>query len=160
MAMQPDIQYVRFYTAGSAARKLELLPKKEKATLSVPHRPRAIRRKKTVICVDPVAMFATLVAVVMFVAMGIGMVQLFTVQAQNRQMDRYLSDLRAETAQLQEQYRSGYDLKDVEQKALEMGLVPIEQVEKVIIEAPAVQEEPAPTFWENVGAFFGELFGA
>lgn len=160
MAMQPDIQYVRFYTAGSAARKLELLPKKEKATLSVPHRPRAIRRKKTVICVDPVAMFATLVAVVMFVAMGIGMVQLFTVQAQNRQMDSYLSDLRAENAQLQEQYRSGYDLKDVEQKALEMGLVPIEQVEKVIIEAPAVQEEPAPTFWENVGAFFGELFGA
>ena len=105
-------------------------------------------------------MFATLVAVVMFVAMGIGMVQLFTVQAQNRQMDSYLSDLRAENAQLQEQYKSGYDLKDVEQKALEMGLVPIEQVEKVIIEAPAVQEEPAPTFWENVGAFFGELFGA
>ena len=99
MAMQPDIQYVRFYTAGSAARKLELLPKKEKATLSVPHRPRAIRRKKTVICVDPVAMFATLVAVVMFVAMGIGMVQLFTVQAQNRQMDSYLSDLRAENAE-------------------------------------------------------------
>ena len=160
MALQPDIQYVRFYTDGSAARKLELLPKKEKATLSAPRRMRAYRQKKTVICVDPIAMFATLVAVVMFIAMGIGMVQLFTVQAQNRQLDSYLSDLRAENVQLQEQYHTGYDLKDVEQKALEMGLVPIEQVEKVIIQAPAVQEEPAPTFWENVGAFIGELFGA
>ena len=34
MAMQPDIQYVRFYTTGSAARKLELQPKKEKAKKS------------------------------------------------------------------------------------------------------------------------------
>ena len=160
MAPQPDIQYVRFYTDGSAARKLELLPKKEKATLSAPRRPRIHRQKKTVICVDPIAMFAVLVAGVMLIAMGIGMLQLGSIQAENQRMDSYISDLRTENAQLQAQYEAGYDLKDVEQKALEMGLVPIEQVEKVIIEAPAVQEEPTPTFWENIGAFFGELFGA
>lgn len=160
MALQPDIQYVRYYTAGSAARKLELLPKKEKATLSTPHRPKAIRRKKTVICVDPIAMFATLVAGVMLIAMAVGMFQLGSIRTENQRMDNYLSSLRAENAQLQAQYESGYDLKDVEQKALEMGLVPIEQVEKVVIEVPKVQKEPAPTFWENVGAFFGELFGA
>ena len=48
----------------------------------------------------------------------------------------------------------------MEQKALEMGLVPVDQVEKVIIEVPEIAEKSEPTFWENVGAFFGELFGA
>ena len=81
MAMQPDIQYVRFYTTGSAARKLELQPKKEKAKISAPQRPQTRRKQKTVVYIDPVSMFAVLVAGVMFIAMAVGMLQLGSINA-------------------------------------------------------------------------------
>ena len=36
----------------------------------------------------------------------------------------------------------------------------IDQVEKVIIEVPEIAQETEPSFWEKIGAFFSELFGA
>lgn len=160
MALQPDIQYVQFYTAGSAARKLELLPKKEKAKISAPQRPQTRRKKKAVVYIDPISMFAVLVAGVMFIAMAVGMLQLGSINAETVQMESYVSELRAENTRLRNEFEDGYDLKDVEQKALEMGLVPIDQVEKVVIEVPEIVQEPEPTVWEKIGAFFSELFGA
>ena len=160
MARQPDIQYVRFYTAGSAARKLELPPEKNKAKITTPQRPQTRRRKKAVVYIDPISVFAVLVAGVMLIAMAVGMLQLGSVNAETAKMESYVAELRAENTQLREKYESGYDLKDVEQKALEMGLVPVEQVEHVVIDVPEIVEEPEPGFWENVGAFFSELFGA
>ena len=160
MAMQPEIQYVRFYTTGSAAQKLEPLPKKEKAKISAPQRPRTRRKQKAVVYIDPISMFAVLVAGVMFIAMAVGMLQLGSINHEAVRMESYVSELRAENIKLRNEYESGYDLKDVEQKALEMGLVPVDQVEKVVIEVPEIAETPKPGFWEKVGAFFSELFGA
>ena len=160
MARQPDIQYVHFYTDGSAARKLELLPKKNKTAAPVPQRPRVRREKKTVVAVDPISVFATLVAGIMLIAMAVGMLQLGGINAENQKLEAYVTELRTENASLRAEYEAGYDLKDVEQKALEMGLVPMDQVEKVVIEVPQIVEEPQPTLWENIGAFFSELFGA
>ena len=160
MAMQPEIQYVRFYTTGSAAQKLELLPKKEKVKISAPQRPQTHRKKKAVIYIDPISLFAVLVAGVMFIAMAVGMLQLGSINNEAVRMESYVSELRAENTRLANEYEAGYDLKDVEQKALEMGLVPIDQVEKVIIDVPEIAETPEPGFWEKVGAFFSELFGA
>ena len=160
MALQPDIQYVRFYTAGSAARKLELQPEKKKAKISAPQRPQTRRKKKAVVYVDPISVCAVLVAAVMFVAMAVGMLRLGSMNTQTAQMESYVTQLRSENVMLRKEYESGYDLKDVEQKALEMGLVPIDQVEKVVIDLPEITEEPEPTFLEKVGNFFSELFGA
>jgi hypothetical protein len=160
MARQPDIQYVRFYTDGSAARKLELQPQKKKTRTPLPQRPRVRREKKTVVAIDPISMFATLVAGIMLIAMVVGMLQLGDINADNQKMEAYISDLHAENVALRAEYEAGYDLADVEEKALAMGLVPIDQVEKVVIEMPEPVSEPEPTFWENVGAFFAELFGA
>jgi hypothetical protein len=160
MALQPDIQYVRFYTAGSAARKLELQPKKEKAKISAPQRPQTRRKQKTLVYIDPISVFAVLVAGVMFIAMAVGMLRLGAVNSEVDRMNDYVTQLQAENTALRNEYRSGYDLKDVEQKALEMGLVSVEQVEKVVVEVPEIVEEPEPGFWEKVGAFFSELFGA
>ena len=160
MAMQPDIQYVRFYTSGSAARKLELQPKKEKAKIAAPQQPQTRRKKKAVVYIDPISMFAVLVAGVMFIAMAVGMLQLGSINTQTARMESYVSELRAENTRLQNQYESGYDLKDVEQKALEMGLVPIDEVQKVVIDVPEITQESEPSFWEKAGAFFSELFGA
>jgi hypothetical protein len=161
MARQPDIQYVRFYTDGSAARKVELQPEKKKINAPVaPQRPRVRRQTKTVVHVDPISMFAVLVAGVMLIAMAVGMLKLGAINAENVRMESYVAELRTENAQLRAEYEAGYDLKDVEQKALEMGLVPMDQVEKVVIEIPEDVTKPEPTFWENVAAFFSELFGA
>lgn len=160
MARQPDIQYVRFYTDGSAARKIELQPEKKKNKVALPQRPRVRKEKKTVIHVDPISVFAVLVAGVMLIAMVVGMMQLGSINADADKMENYVAALQSENTQLRAEYESGYDLKDVEQKALEMGLVPIDQVEHVTIELPETPVEEEPTFWENVGAFFAELFGA
>lgn len=160
MALQPDIQYVRFYTAGSAARKLELQPEKKKAKISAPQRPQTRRRKKTLVYIDPISLCAVLVAGVMLIAMAVGMIRLGSINAQTERMNSYVTELRAENTRLRNEYKSGYDLKDVEQKALEMGLVPIDQVEKVVIEVPEIPQESQPGFFEKVGSFFSELFGA
>ena len=160
MARQPDIQYVRFYTDGSAARKIELQPEKKRNKVALPQRPRVRKEKKTVIHVDPISVFAVLVAGVMLIAMVVGMMQLGSINADADKMENYVAELQSENTQLRAEYESGYDLQDVEQKALEMGLVPIDQVEHVTIELPEPPVEEEPTFWENVGAFFAELFGA
>lgn len=159
MARQPDIQYVRYYTSGSAARKIELQPeKKKKNNVTLPQRPRIQRQKRTVIPVDPISVLAVLVAGFMLIAMVAGMLRLGAVNAEVETMDGYVAQLQQENAALRQEYESGYDLKDVEQKALEMGLVPIEQVEHVTIEVIEPVEEAEPTFWEKAAAFFGELF--
>jgi hypothetical protein len=159
MARQPDIQYVRYYTSGSAARKIELQPeKKKKNNVTLPQRPRIQRQKRTVIPVDPISVLAVLVAGFMLIAMVAGMLRLGAVNAEVEAMDGYVARLQQENTALRQEYESGYDLKDVEQKALEMGLVPIEQVKHVIIEVIEPVEEAEPTFWEKATAFFSELF--
>jgi hypothetical protein len=159
MARQPDIQYVRYYTSGSAARKIELQPeKKKKNNVTLPQRPRIQRQKRTVIPVDPISVLAVLVAGFMLIAMVAGMLRLGAVNAEVEAMDGYVARLQQENTALRQEYESGYDLKDVEQKALEMGLVPIEQVKHVTIEVIEPVEEAEPTFWEKATAFFSELF--
>ena len=159
MVRQPDIQYVRYYTSGSAARKIELQPeKKKKNTAAQPQRPRTHRQKKTVIHVDPISVLAVMVAGIMLITMVIGMLRLGQVNSEVDTMNSYVAQLQQENTALRQEYESGYDLEDIEQKALEMGLVPIEQVQHVTIEVPETPIEAEPTFWEKAAAFFSELF--
>ena len=60
--------------------------------------------------------------------------------------------------QRQQEYASLYDLADIEEKALALGMIPAEQAEVVTI-APFVQEEivEAP-WWENISWFLKGLF--
>jgi cell division protein FtsL len=158
MARQPDIQYVRYYTSGSAARKIEPQPEKKKKNPVAPQRPRVRREKKTVIHLDPISVLAVMVAGIMLITMAVGMLRLGAVNAEVKAMDDYVAQLQQENTALRQEYEAGYDLKDVEQKALEMGLVPIEQVEHVTVELPEISVEEEPTFWEKGAAFFSELF--
>ena len=159
MARQPDIQYVRYYTGGSAARKIELQPEKKKKNIAAqPQRPRTRQQKKTVIHLDPISVLAVMVAGVMLIAMAIGMLRLGQVNTEVDAMNSYAAQLQQENASLRQEYESGYDLEDIEQKALEMGLVPIEQVQHVTVAVPETPVEAEPTFWEKAAAFFSELF--
>ena len=65
----------------------------------------------------------------------------------------------AQNQELEETYRSGYDLEEIERKALALGLVPVEQVQhiRMQVELPA-QKVEEPSFWEEMTAFFAGIF--
>ncbi len=153
MARVNKVQYVNFYTAGSAAYKFEPkpLPKKQ-ATL-----PRIRRKKRIVIHVDPVAVLCGCVAVVLLVMMLSSLAQFTVVHKQEQQMAEYVEQLRQENSALQEEYRSGYNLDEIRDIALGMGMIPAEQAEHVKVELNVPQVEQ-PTAWDNFCTFLAGLF--
>lgn len=158
MAKRYDIQYVSFYTGGSAARKPEILmPQPEK---SVPvSAPKARPRKQTVIRVDPLALISIAVSVVMLVLMGVGVMRLQTAHEREAKMMAYVENLQAENSALREKFNENYDPAAVKEMALALGMVPVEQVtHKTIRVEPMVEEAAEPTLWEQVQAFFDGLF--
>lgn len=159
MARQLDIQYVRFYTAGTAARKVDIpaVPARPERPATLP-KPRVRQRKRQVICVDPVAMCAVVVAAVLFVAMAVGVVELAGASKSSQKMESYTAKLQAENAQLQEIYDSGYDLADIQEKALAMGMVPVTQVPHITVQVPVTETEPELTFWQQLSQTIRELF--
>jgi hypothetical protein len=62
---------------------------------------------------------------------------------------------------LQNKYDSSYDLEEIREIALAMGMVPMEQLETVQISVPVVEaEEQAqePSGWEAFCTFLAGLF--
>ena len=157
MARQPEIQYIRPYTDGSAARQLELLPQRKPRTKL----PKVRKVKPLIIPVDLTALCGILVAAVMLVMLVSGCIQLQQARAETERMASYVSSLRNENAELKHEYQSGYDLETVEKTALALGMVPAEEVTRITIEGEEPQVEIEfyePTFWEKVASFFDGLF--
>lgn len=155
MARRPDVQYIRLYTDGNAARELE--PKQQprkKARL-----PRPWRQKTVAIHIDPVAVGGILVAGVLMVSLIVGMCALFDVQAERAAMERYVTVLEQENELLQHTYENGYDLEEVERAALAMGMVPSSQVQTIPITVEVPEQEAPAGWWERTCVFFTELFG-
>ena len=156
MAQKTQIQYIRLYTDGSAARQMELPEKKRRAKTRLP----AIRRNKAqVIRLEPAAIAAILMAAVMVIAMVAGCASLRSDLRQADAMARYVSALRNENAELQYTYHTGYDLDVVESIALSLGMVPQEEVTRVQIRVEKMAEpQPEYTWWEQVITFLTGLF--
>lgn len=153
MARYPEVQYIRIYSEGSAARELERKPARKISPLPEP-KPRA--EKKIVIRIDPVATAGIVVAAIMLIMMIAGFAQLSEAAAQTHQLERYVAELQEKNAGLQEAYRAGYDLEQIEKTALSIGMVPMDQVTHVRIQLPP---EPVElSWWEQVQNFFTGLF--
>ena len=156
MVQKPDIQYVtQFYSYGSEAKVLELKPaKKQKKSVL----PKAAPQQKIRIMVDPVALGAIVIAVVLAVVMAFGVCSYLEICNDYEAMTSYVIELQNINVQRQQEYASLYDLADIEEKALALGMIPAEQAEVVTI-APFVQEEivEAP-WWENISWFLKGLF--
>ena len=153
MARQPDVRYIRLYTDGSAARKME--PTFLKNTIRLPN---AKRKKKLVLRIDPVAVLGVAVAAVMMVLMLVGVVQLSAAQKQEAVMAEYVQTLKTENEVLQNTYNSGYDLGEVEELALALGMVPKEQVQRISIRVAQEEEAPTPGVWERFCLLLADLF--
>ena len=132
---QIKAQYVQYYTAGSAARKLAPV---------IPLNPTALPRTKTQqkrlkIYLDPVALLGTVVAVAMLISMLVGVSALKSEQAKTATMVEHVETLRVENEALRTQYAEKCNLAEIEEAALALGMVPKEEVTHTLIrvEMPA-----------------------
>lgn len=153
MAMRTNVQYIRFYTEGSAARKLEPV-----VPLNTMKLPKVKKNKRRVIFLDPMAVAGMAMAVVMAVLMVVGIVQLNKAQQEVETLSGYVQTLREENVQLEQTFSESYDVEEIRQTALALGMVPVEEVEHVTLRMPEVQEPEEPTAWERFTTFLTGLF--
>ena len=159
MAKKHDILYVNFYTGGSAAHKIELAPPRPSYPEPTPAAPKARPKQRIVIHVDPLAMASIVVSAVLMVLMVVGTLTLTDAHAQETRIAASLQVLEAENARLQAEFDELYDPAAIEEAALALGMVPVDQVEHRTIQVVPVEEIPEePGFWEQVQDFFEGLF--
>ena len=150
-----QVQYVRFNTFGNTARKLDQAPAVPKK--AVLPKPRS-KHKSKVIYIDPVAFLSIAVAFCMVLTMTVGIVQFANARREAAQMQAYVATLSGENETLTEQYRSGYDIRQIEQSALALGMVPRSDVQTVAIQVTQPQQTQTLTLWERIGTFLTTLF--
>lgn len=156
MIQKPKIQYIgQFYVHGSEARALELQEQKKKAKTKLP-----LAKLETIekVYVDPVALAGIAVAVFMLVVMLIGAVQLQKDWTEYQRMSDYVTTLKTRNAELTHEYQAGYDLEDIEMKALAMGLVPKSELKVMPITITVPEAEPVLTWDQKVVRFWNELW--
>jgi len=154
MARQPEIQYINAGVCGTSAYKLDAEPvRKKRAQL-----PKARRQKKTVVYLDPYALIGILAAGVMMIMLLVGVVRLQESRNEVNSLEHYVQTLHQENMELQDTFEAGYDLEEIKQIAMAMGMVPADQVERVPLNVTVPVEEPQPTAWESFCAFLAGLF--
>ena len=158
MVRKPDIQYIQqFYVHGSEAKAVEMKPAKKKPKTKLP-KPKPVVEQCTKIYIDPVAACGLLVAAVMLVVMAVGMIRLGTVNAEANRLEEHVAQLREENTQLHSEYKAGYDLAQIRDQALDLGLVPESQVEHVTIKVVPPQAVQEPSAWESFWTSVAEMF--
>lgn len=138
MARGNEIRYVRFYTDGSAAPRLEPKGRPEQQPVQRPH----LRRKKRIVLrVDFVAVAGILTAGVMLILMLAGAVRLSQAGRAVVQLEDAVAQLENEQRNLKQAYESACDLEEIRTQALEMGLIPAEEAEMVPIQIGEQEKE-------------------
>lgn len=153
MAKQIDVRYIRLYTDGSAARKMEVAVPVQQARL-----PRAKKQKKIVLYIDPVAVLGIVTAVVMLIVMAISSHNFIRAQQKVAVMESYVQELRQENVALRETYEAGYDLQEVERTARALGMIPSQQARHVTVQVEVPQTQVQPNVLEQFYAFLTGLF--
>ena len=142
MAGKPEIQYIRYYIDGTAARKPEpQLPNKPRKPL-----PRKKRRAKYVLKVQPLAVLGILLSVVLLWVMAGGVLEFLDAQDQLQRMQNHVTEQRNENAALRQHYESQINLEDIHRAALALGMVPEDQVRHITISVPMEQSAPEVGF--------------
>ena len=156
MAKKPEIQYIdKFYVHGSEARVLELKPKRRIIRTILPL---SAPDKTIKVGIDPVAICGIVVAVALLVALVLGTVQYVQVCQDYQAMMDYVVTTQNKNVELRESYRSKVDLAAIEQRALELGMIPIEQADRITIQVEQPVPEPEETVWDQIEWFCKGLF--
>lgn len=161
MRYKGKVQYVRYYTAGSAAQKVTGNVPNPARAAGQPIRPQPVEQKKPKVSahvVHPFALIGTAVAVILALCVMAGAFRFYQSGQREAAMAEYITTLKEENAALEAQYSSGYDLEEIRRTAEAMGLVPKDQVEHIRMQVKVPVPEPEPTFWETFWAELQELF--
>ena len=150
-----SVQYVHFNTYGNTARKIEYAPAVPKKV--VLPKPRSKQKPKT-IYIDPVAFLSIVVAICMVLTMTVGIVQFANARREVAQMEEYVAQLSSQNDALNQQYKSGYDIQEIEKSALALGMVSRDSVQTLSIEVTAPQQVQSVTLWERIGTFLTTIF--
>ena len=153
MERKTEVQYIRYYVDGSAARKVELQPDKQETAAKK-------KRKVTVykLYIDPLPVAGILLSCVLLVCMILGAVELGHVRQEYRAMHEHVQTLQESNKDLQIRYRDTVDAEYVEQLALSMGMIPQEQAQRITISIPMPETVEEPNFWEKTMVFLEGLF--
>lgn len=155
MAQQAEVQYIQFYTKGSAAVKVAPVLQDDPYVL-----PKEPKRYKKVIHLDPFACIGFLVAACMLIAMGMGITHLKAAKQETALMEQYITDLAGENKRLERRYESSLHLDVIEKKAQALGMIPADQAAQgeisYVVPVPPVQEEPS--MWERFTTFLAGIF--
>ncbi|HIT33826.1 MAG TPA: hypothetical protein IAC31_04255 [Candidatus Faecousia intestinigallinarum] len=151
-----DIQYVRYYYDGNAARQAELHPPKHRIL------PRVefifFQKPVTVIRLDPLALAALALALVMSVVLVLGLAELGHARAEQQQMREYLWEVEDRNEALQEAFSDEYNLREVREQALAMGMVPQEALQHIDLPVQVVELPAEASLWERARDFLLGLF--
>lgn len=156
MVKKPEIQYIdKFYVHGSEARVLELKPKRRIIKTILPL---SAPDKTIKIGIDPVAICGIVVAVALLVALVLGTVQYVQVCRDYRAMMDYVVSVQNKNVELRESFRTKVDLEAIEERALELGMIPIEMADRITIKVDKPVAEPEETIWDEIEWFCKGLF--
>ncbi len=122
MAQRLDVKYVQYRTDGNAARKVA--PVQAFKTMKLPQ---VKKQSVPVIRIDPFALLGIALSVVMVVMLTVGIVQWCDARNDAQEMQTYTRYLERENAELTARYQESYDLAEVEQTALALGMIPRDQ---------------------------------
>lgn len=153
MAKQREIQYVNAYVSGSVAYQMAQPVQRKTAKLPKPR-----RRKLLVVRVDPAAVCGILVAALLLTLMGVGYFRLQEAKQEAITMQNYVATLQAENEILKDTYANSYDLQEAEDIARTMGMVPMDQVQTIMLEVNVPQRMEEPTAWQAFCTFLAGLF--
>ena len=153
MAQGIQVQYVQFYTQGSAAKRVAPAIPLHTGAL-----PQAKKKKLLRISVDPVAIMGTVVAISMLVMMLVGVNTLRSEQTKTALLTAQVEQLQAENTALQAQYDAQCDLEKIEQTALALGMIPQQEATHISIEIEPPAAEEQISLWQRIGTFLTGLF--
>ena len=146
MARKFSDRYVRFYTVGSAAAKVE----QHERRASLPNYQKTEPKRKP-IPVDPFAFLGSAMAIFLAVLMLVGLFQVGAATAEVRKLEMQLTTLQMEEELLMERYESGYDLNEVRIAAESMGMIPVEEATHIQVSVPTQTTETVQlSWWEGV----------
>ncbi len=149
-AKQPQGQYINQYISGTMAYQPEVSHRREKKA----RLPKPRRERKLLIEIRPAALLGIGLAVVLLVMLVSGAVQMFAAQREAEQLQAYVQTLQQTNAELADTYASGYDLEEIQDLAVAMGMIPAEQAEQTQVSVTLPKETAEPTAWESFVAFF------
>ena len=153
MARNYKDRYVRFYTFGSTA--VKVVDPRRTAKLPKYRKP----EKRKPIPFDPVAFAGNIVAVLLAVLMVVGLFQVTAANAQVRELQTQLIALEQQEQMLLDKYYGSFDLEEVRVAAESMGMIPVEEANRVQVRVPtqSVQVQSA-SWWDTMLASLRQFF--